>query len=942
MGRFLILCCVMVFTTAMTAQSGRISIKGEIRDTLGEPLVESTILLLDPVDSTLITYSRADVNGKFELKNLRPKDYLVKVSFIGFVNHFELIRNPQRDIDIGVIKLQEISKELFEVVVREAKAPMSIRGDTIEYDASTFKVPPGSTVEELLRRLPGMEVDADGSVKSEGQDVTRVTVDGKQFFGSDPKTATKNLPAEGISKVQVFREVTEEEKITGNKRMDGNKTMNLELKEEFKRGGFGKIIAGAGTEDRFEIKGNYNKFDDKHQFSLVGVGNNTGRNGLGWNDYQDFRGNQSFNFDDGFFGFGGSGGGGGRRMVIRMGGDLGVGNSFFGDAGAGFPQVASGGVNYNYDYEDRKFSGLYFYDYKGLRADAVRTQEFFLPERSFTNRDFSRTRNGNQNHSVEFSYEEKLDSLTTLVVKATGIANSGDTRSSADLTLRRNDGSLSNLSSIASDIFSENYIMRANAILRRQFMKSGRSMGLSASYGYVNNSARANQRADNTYFGENESIESVLMQNQLIQSSGLEKEVRFNAIYVEPLSKKIYWETFYNYSNKSSTTDRLLSDIFEDMLIVNDSLTRFTDNRTVFNRLGSSLRYTFESWNIQAGASAQQYRLLGNFRSGEDFGFAGEVDNIFRAVSPYFSADYSFQRNKSAGFNYIMDNSVPTFEQLQPIVDNSNPLFIREGNPDLLPTFDHDFSLRFRSFNPLKFTSFFGNISYTYTDLPIIQEQIVDDQNVTISRPINYKYRHSIGSYLSFGFPIVKNKLTVNANYNANYSKAFTLVNNVDNATNTLGNRGGVRVNFTPSERLSFFAGSNLGVTDVTYSLNSSQNQRIINQNYTATFNTKLFWGIYFNSDFNYRVYRNDRFGFDTKIPILNLSVYKVFLKDNKGELRLTGFDVFDRNQAISQSADANTVREVATSTLAQYFMISFTYNMRGIQTETNSRRGWF
>ena len=288
MRRYFLFLLLFVFNSILSAQNSRISISGEVQDTHGEPLAESTILLLDPLDSTLITYSRADYNGVFEFKNLKAQNYLVKISFVGFVNHFELIKEPKGNINIGTIKLQEISKELFEIVVKEARAPMSIRGDTIEYDASTFKVPPGSTVEELLRRLPGMEVDGEGAIKSEGQDVTRVTVDGKQFFGSDPKAATKNLPAEGISKVQVFREVTEEEKITGNKRMDGAKTMNLELKEEFKKGGFGKVIAGVGTEERFEIKGNYNKFDEKHQFSLVGVGNNTGRNGLGWNDYQDF------------------------------------------------------------------------------------------------------------------------------------------------------------------------------------------------------------------------------------------------------------------------------------------------------------------------------------------------------------------------------------------------------------------------------------------------------------------------------------------------------------------------------------------------------------------------------------------------------------------------------------------------------------------------------
>ena len=653
-----------------------------------------------------------------------------------------------------------------------------------------------------------------------------------------------------------------------------------------------------------------------------------------------FRGNQSFNFDDGVFGFGG--GGGGRRMVMRFGGGGGLGSSFFGDAGAGFPQVASGGLNYNYDFDDRKFSGLYFYDFKGLRADALRTQEFFLPERTFTNRDISSSRTANQNHSGEFSFEEKLDSLTTISVKALGSASFADNRSNADLTLRRSDGSLSNLSSISTGMLSDNYIGRVNTILRRKFMKPGRSMGLSASYGYVDNTTNSSQLADNIYYDENENIETILTQDQRIASEGVEKELKLNAIYVEPLGKRFFWETFYNYSHNKSANDRILSDVVEDQLVLNDSLTRFTDNTAIFNRLGSSIRYTFESWNVQSGASVQQYRLLGQFRSGSDFGFAGNVDNTFNAVSPYLSADYNIQRNKNVGFNYIMDNSVPTFDQLQPIIDNSNPLFIREGNPNLLPTFNHNFDLRFRSFNPLKFINFFSNLSYSYTDSPIIQEQVVDEQNVTTTRPINYKYRHGLGGYFGFGFPIIKNKLTVNTNYSPNFSRAFTLVNSVDNTTNTIGNRVGLRINLTPIERFSFFMSSNLTITDVTYSINTSQNQKIINQNYSATFNARLIWGIYLNSDFDYRIFQNERFDFDTRIPILNLSIYKVFLKDNRGELRLSGFDIFDRNQAISQAADANSVREVATTTLAQYFMLSFTYNMRGITAGTDNRRGWF
>ncbi len=938
----IILLLFLMGPLGLWAQTSKISITGIVRDTFQEPLADATVLLLDPLDSTLVSYTRANSNGEFELKNIKVGDYLVKISFVGFVNHFEKIKNPSGKVDIGIVTLKEISKELFEVVIREARAPMTIRGDTIEYDASTFKVPPGSTVEELLRRLPGMEIGPDGGIKSEGQDVTRVMVDGKQFFGSDPKAATKNLPAEGIAKVQVFREVTEEEKITGNKRMDGNKTMNLELKEEFKKGGFGKVIAGAGTEDRWEVKGNYNKFDEKNQISFVGVGNNTGRNGLGWNDYQDFRGNQAFNFDDGVFGFGG-GGGQGRRFVIRSGGGEGVSNSFFGSNDAGFPEVLSSGINYNHDNgKERKFSGLYFFDYKGLQADAFRTQQVFLPTFSYTNRDTSGTRTGNTNHSIEISFEDQLDSLTTLIVKASGFANSGDIQSEARVNLRRQDGSLSNISDIRNDILSTNYVGRVNAILRRKFVKPGRNLGVSASYGYSNRASDVIQRSENLFFSTEGVFQESSLQNQIVESASLQNEFRFNMIFVEPLKKNFFLETFYNFSNTSNKIDRFTGDREGDFVFANDSLSRYSDNITLFNRMGSSVRYTNKVWNIQSGASLQQYRIVGDYTAGPTFDFTGEVDNVFSAVSPYLSIDYSKQRNKSMGLNYILDNTVPTFDQLQPLIDNSNPLLIREGNPNLLPTFDHNLSLRFRMFNPMQFTSLFATVNYSYIDNPIIFEQVVNEQFVTFVRPINYRHRHNARGFISYGFPIVKNKFTVNTNYSLNLGRSFALVNEVENQTNDISNRVTLRLNITPVENISLFLGAEVGVSDITYSLSSSQNQRIVNQNYSATFNTKLPLGLFFNSDYNYSLFQNQRFGFDTRIPILNLSLYKVFLKDNKGELRFTGFDVFDQNRRINQFANANQVSDTLTTNLARYFMLSFTYNMRGVSTDTNPRRSWF
>jgi hypothetical protein len=274
------------------------SISGTITDTSGMPLLASTIMLMD-MDTTYEDFSRTNGEGKFEFKKVKKGNHLLRATFMGTIPVTLNVSYNGSDIELGTIVMKEISTELMEVVIKAARAPIKLRGDTIEYDASTFRVPEGSSVEDLLKRLPGIQVDQNGNITSDGNNVSRVTVDGKEFFGSDPKAATKNLPAEGISKVQVFDNKSEEEEITGVE--DGSsqdKTMNLELKEDFKKGAFGKVTAGAGSDDRAELKGNYNRFNDKIQFSLIGVTNNTGRNGLSWDDYQGFMGSESFSFDN--------------------------------------------------------------------------------------------------------------------------------------------------------------------------------------------------------------------------------------------------------------------------------------------------------------------------------------------------------------------------------------------------------------------------------------------------------------------------------------------------------------------------------------------------------------------------------------------------------------------------------------------------------------------
>ena len=306
----------------------------------------------------------------------------------------------------------------MEVVVRTAKAPLTIKGDTIEYNASSFKVPPGSTVEDLLRKLPGVQVDQDGNIRAQGQEVKKVTVDGKSFFGDDPKLATKNLQAEAITKVQVYNDKTEQAKLTGVDDGKKEKTVNLELKEEFKKGGFGKVTAGAGpasnnVSTRYEGKGSYNKFNSKEQFSALLLGNNTNQQGLSFNDYQDFRGSNSFNWNDNAdFGFSGSSrflyfGDDNESLTVPVGG----GN------GRGFSKNVAGGLNYNYDTKKTKLSTSYYFNQTRLQLDALRENKSFLPGSIILRKtDTSGQANLNTNHRVSFRYEKQLDSMQSLVV----------------------------------------------------------------------------------------------------------------------------------------------------------------------------------------------------------------------------------------------------------------------------------------------------------------------------------------------------------------------------------------------------------------------------------------------------------------------------------------------------------------------------------------------
>lgn len=932
-----ILTLFMIVISAMNANSQKYNIKGKLTDTLNDPLISATVLLLE-IDSTLIEFSQTSIDGGFEFKKIEPGNYLIKTTYVGYIPITKEIKIVDKNLDLPTFRMNELATELMEVVIKAAKAPIKMRGDTIEYDATTFKVPVGSTVEDLLRRLPGLDIESDGSLKSEGKDITKVTVDGKSFFGGDPKSATKNLPAEGVSKIQIFDKKTEEEKMTGQKSTSQEKEMNISLKDEFKKGGFGKVIVGGGNIERGEIKGNYNKFDTKNQFSLVGVANNTGRNGLSWDDYQDFMGSNSFNFENGLdYGF--NSGGGMRSFYFGSSGEDDnlegkIQNVFFSNGNSGFPTAANAGANYNFDNEKTQISSSYFFNHSGNKNETIATSSNFFNNFTTNTSRFGNNENASNTHRMELKLTQKIDSLKTVVFSANLANASSDRLTNNRNSIFRNTNSLTSASNIGNNTIFGGTLIDVSGVLRKSFKKKGRFFGVNGSYGRtdVDEERLVNSKID--FYSSPNVVDSTQSINQSNMNIASKNTFKGNVMYSEPISKIFYGTVFYNVSRRIQSGDIQVTDDLQDKKVQNDNLSRTYENDIFYQRAGASLKFNKDGVNLTLGGAYQQFNLKGDYSGKGSSTIKGTVNQPYSSFLPFVETSLAIGRSGNISLTYSKSVNEPSISSLLPIVDNRNPLYITEGNPNLLPTVSNGINLYLgKSFGLTGFRMYLGGNMNMFEN-QTIQKQSVDQNLITYSQPINYDGGRSLSSYSGINFPIYKNKIKGRINANMNYDNSFAIVNELLNETNTFSVRPTFSLNIIPSQNFLLDISYNLGKSNTTYNINTSQNQEIISQGINASINTKLGKGIFFSSSYNHTFFKNERFGVNTNIPIINSSISKQFLKGNKGELRLSIYDLLNRNVQFSQFAGSNVVSQSSSTSLAQYGLLTFAYNIRGMKSE--------
>jgi hypothetical protein len=894
------------------------TLKGQVKGQDGTTLVNSTVMLLDSKDSSMISFGKTKENGFFEIKNVKKDEALLQVTHMGFDKFFMLIATTGAEQNLGVIVLDSASKELAEVTIRGERAAVGVNKDTTEFNASAFKVQENAVVEDLLKRLPGVEVDRDGAITAQGKSVTRVLVDGKEFFGRDPKMSTKNIPANAIDKVQVFDKKSDRAEFTGIDDGEEETTINLKLRDDKKNLGFGRVSAGGGldanSKGRYNLAANYYTFKNGNQLSFIGNANNINQ--------------QSFSTSE----FSMAGIGRGMGGVSFGGGGMG------GFGQSGLVRNLSGGLNFNNKINTKtEVNGSYSYTNTNTFITRESDTESVIGNLETYGNSDSEQNSTSGSHRLNVTLNNKINAQNSI-----RWINRVDYRNNDNSTISASEEYLKGSSQLRNSTDRQNFStgntlgFTSQALYQKSFDKKGRSFTTNLTLGLNNNDTDGTLQSRNGLFDSE--LNDVRFTNLNQINDQLSKRLNLGAevSYTEPLNSSNFLEFNYSFQKVNNDLDKNVYNVSERGNSLDTTLSNRYQNDFVYNRAGVSYRITKESWNANFGAAVQDSKLEGNLI------LRNELINK-RFTNPVFTGRfrYSFTSSKSMDLSYNTNVSEPSMTQLSPIPDNSNPLKIYVGNTNLKPQYTQRLNLNFRNFNQLTFTNFFINAGMSFTTDKITNQIIYDE--VTLAQtttPINYGNDLSVNGNANYGFRARAISTRFSVNSNISYSRSLTLINNLDNITKTTRNTNTLRADITPGDNFNLGLSTRITLNNSVYSQNTQLNPNFVNQAYTADLQWVIPNVVSMTSSMDYAIYRYANSDDVQRIPIWNASIFKTILKNKRGEIRLSANDILGKNLGISQTATDNSFTETRTNALGRYFLLSFTYNINGgIQANTRQNR---
>ncbi|MES2807486.1 MAG: outer membrane beta-barrel protein [Bacteroidota bacterium] len=891
-----LICCCCTFTAF--AQSNY-AIKGAVTDTAKKTALDgATVTVVNAKDSILQKFTYTS-KGAFSIGNLKPGSYLLMVSYADYADYTEPFKldaaKPTRDF--GNLALASKAMLLNEVIIKSRAVAMKIKGDTTVFNAAAFITQKNAKVDDLLKQLPGMKVNPDGSIVFQGEQVGKLLVDGEEFFSDDPVLVSKTVRADMVANVQVYNDKSAQAKLTGVD--DGQKvtTINLQLREDKKKGIFGKLEGGFGTRDYYVGQAMFSKFTPKEKISAFGSTANNGRVGLSSSDNSKF----------------GSAGGGG---IIEYS---------FGGNTQGVPVARDAGVHYDKKWNKDKQSINANYKLSTLENDIVGntiTQNnlpgnFNRVERNRLSHSFNRSQ------TPDFVLSNTLDTTSNLTLQFTGRFNTVESSSVQNSVTYRQNGVIQNSNDNINSSKGDSKFVLAYLRYTKKLKKAGRSISINGSSNVSEYKSDGYLNSILNYYDEQGDLTKTTPTDQFKDNSNDYKSIAVNITYTEPLSKTLSLSLGYgqslNLSNNSVLSYNKSSANVYDLLDAQFSNSFKT--RSVANNYITSISYRKDKFSVNLSNTLSDSRFTQTDKLLDTM-----LTRTFINWSPNAYASLQLTKAASINFNYYGFTNQPSITQIQPLTQNTDPLNITVGNPGLRPDFRNSYNFYYRVYQGSANRGMNFRVSYSNTINAILRSQTTQD-GVNTYQFINLEGRSPFnwGANVDFYGNVTKAFISVNPSFGVNGSTFYNYINGQLNTTKSVNYRPSISVSKSADKyNYSFSVGFN-------YTANSTSIQQINNNSrgISSSLNlfTKLPFGFYIGEECNYEFTgKNQVFADDFHRVLLRAYMGRNFFDENL-KVSVSGSDLFNQNTGYSRNGLQGSFTEERFNTIRRFVMLSVTWD---------------
>lgn len=905
--RFSIL-VIFLMAFSLSSQAQQFTIKGIVSDSLtNEKLLSATVYLESVKDSTLITYSITDTEGIFTLSgNTAFEKVALIASFQGYKNYSRTINlNDARELDLGVINLSNDIESLNSIVVRARKAPITVKQDTLEFNAKSFNTKADATLEDVMKELPGVKVGKDGKITVNGKEVSKILVNGKEFFGDDPQIALKNLPKEIIDKIQVTESKTDAQKANGEDGDANISEINITIDEDKNKGWFSRLTAGGGTDDRYSMSGIVNYFNKDLKVSVLGSSNNINSPGFSFDEIYDAMGGSAYS------------------ITRSSNGSFGINGVNFGGSG-GITSSDSAGLNMSNDWGETVSVSLnYFYGGNDTESASDSRRTTFLPDRTFNTESSNRGDRSGNSHRISGRVEVKPDTLTTISVRPNiNLSDNYSDNTSSSLSSDENGNNINSVkTSSISDSKNRSYSARMN--LSRRTQEKGTNYGF---YGNVNKNGSDSQSDFNsttTTFNTAGNPDTPVVQDQLIDEESDSQSFSITPYLNKKLSETTGLILNYNFEAGKENNQRSIFDRDgSDNLVFNTTLSNNYVVNNTQQRPSVGLKYKKDDLRLDVSAGVI-YQTLDS----EDQLLRTSFEKEF--TDPYVRANLSYKFGKFGRvyLNYRNSVNVPSVRQLQPVENTTNPQNIVIGNPDLDASQQHNVYFNLSRYDWEKGSGFYSGGGFTYTDNSVaaITTTDLDLIRTTTYTNINGEYNGYLYSSFSKTWKKDSREIGFDLSLDASISidKGFT--NGVAFQSDNFSLSPSLTFEYSLRDYIDVDLEYQITANKTQYDIASISEQDFVNQRVAIDITTSWPQHVILGLRGEYNKFGNISGDFDDDSIVLIGSLGYKFAKD-KATVKLKAYDILNQIIDTNRAITGDYVADTSSLVLKQYFMLSFTY----------------